>query len=154
MINEQGQAKVVEFNCRFGDPETQPVMLRLQSDLVALVQAALAGELDKTEADWDARPSIGVVMAAGGYPASYAKGDAISGLNDVADDVKVFHAGTKEQDGAVVTNGGRVLCVTALGDSVAAAQAYCYENLKKIDWDKVYYRTDIAYRAVEREQQG
>lgn len=154
MINEQGQAKVVEFNCRFGDPETQPVMMRLQSDLVALVQSALAGELNASEAQWDARPSIGVVMAAGGYPESYAKGDAISGLNDVADDVKVFHAGTQEKDGAVVTNGGRVLCVTALGDSVAAAQAYCYQNLDKITWDKVYYRTDIAYRAVEREQKG
>lgn len=152
MIDEAGQAKVVEFNCRFGDPETQPVMLRLRSDLVSLVQSALDGTLSSTEAEWDPRPAIGVVMAAGGYPESYSKGDEITGFDAVDADVKVFHAGTKEHNGAVVTNGGRVLCVTAMGDTVAQAQTHCYNNLHKISWDKAYYRNDIAYRAIAREQ--
>jgi phosphoribosylamine--glycine ligase len=152
MIGRDGIPKVLEFNCRFGDPETQPVMLRLQSDLVALIEAALDGELDAVEAEWDARPALGVVMAAGGYPGSYNKGDVIDGLpvDDVAD-TKVFHAGTTLYDGKVVTSGGRVLCVTALGHSVREAQRRAYDIVKLIRWDGAQYRTDIGYRAIARE---
>ena len=153
MIDGDGQPKVIEYNCRFGDPETQPIMMRLRSDLAALGLAAIDGKLDQVEADWDPRPTLGVVMAAGGYPDSYDKGDAISGLDDAdSDTVKVFHAGTAEKDGQVVTNGGRVLCVTALGDSVADAQRHAYEGVAKITWRGAYHRTDIGYRAVAREQ--
>lgn len=153
MIDDDGVAKVVEFNCRFGDPETQPIMLRLQSDLAELCLAALEKRLDKTTADWDPRAAIGVVMAAGGYPDDYRKGDVIHGLESVeADLAKVFHAGTRQQDKDVVTNGGRVLCVTALGDSVLEAQQKAYQGVAKINWQDAYYRTDIAYRAVAREQ--
>ncbi len=153
MIGDDGQPKVIEYNCRFGDPETQPIMMRLRSDLAALCLAALDGQLDRIEADWDPRPTLGVVMAAGGYPDGYDKGDAISGLDDAdSDTVKVFHAGTAEQGGQVVTNGGRVLCVTALGDSVADAQRRAYEAVAKITWRDAYHRTDIGYRAVAREQ--
>jgi len=152
MISPDGDVNVVEFNCRFGDPEAQPVMMRLQSDLPQLCLAAMERKLDSCTAEWDSRCAVGVVLAAGGYPLSYNKGDAISGLDSAdGDDQKIFHAGTKLADGQVVTNGGRVLCATALGDSVSAAQASAYELVNKIDWDKVYYRTDIAHRAIERE---
>ena len=153
MIDNEGAPRVVEYNCRFGDPETQPIMMRLQSDLVTLCNAALDGELDKQTAEWDSRAAVGVVMAAGGYPASYRKGDEISGL-DVADTdtAKVFHAGTALNDGKVVTAGGRVLCATALGNSVAEAQKTAYDAVAKVQWQDAYYRTDIAYRAVAREQ--
>lgn len=153
MIDKQGNPKVIEFNCRFGDPETQPIMLRLQSDLVELCLAACDGKLDKTTSKWDERPSLGVVMAAGGYPADYRNGDVIHGLplEEVANG-KVFHAGTKlREDDMVVTNGGRVLCVTALGDTVAQAQQRAYELMKDIHWDGSFSRSDIGYRAIERE---
>jgi len=153
MIAADGTPKVLEYNCRFGDPETQPIMLRLKSDLVELIEAALDGKLDSASAEWDPRASLGVVMAAGGYPDSYAKGREIHGLDNVdSDTVKVFHAGTANKDGAVVTSGGRVLCVTALGDTVSQAQQRAYEAVKKISWEEAYYRTDIGYRAVAREQ--
>ena len=153
MIGTDGAPKVIEFNCRFGDPETQPIMMRLQSDLTSLCLAALDGKLDTVEAVWDPRPALGVVMAAGGYPEDYRKGDRIDGLDGVdADDLKVFHAGTREQDGRVLTHGGRVLCVTALGASVAAAQARAYQGLAGIHWADCQYRRDIGYRAVAREQ--
>jgi len=153
MIDATGTPRVLECNCRFGDPETQPVMLRLRSDLVALIDAALDGELDTVSAEWDPRPALGVVMAAGGYPGSYNKGDAIDGLPaQESDDRKVFHAGTALQDGQVVTSGGRVLCVTALGASVAEAQRRAYEVVGQIRWNGAQYRHDIGYRAIAREQ--
>jgi phosphoribosylamine--glycine ligase len=153
MIDKAGNPKVIEFNCRFGDPETQPVMLRLQSSLVLLVEAALAQALDKVEAQWDPRPSLGVVLAAGGYPGDYAKGAVITGLEAAASlEGKVFHAGTALVDGQVVTAGGRVLCATALGRSVADAQAQAYELADKIDWAGCFYRDDIGYRAIARER--
>jgi phosphoribosylamine--glycine ligase len=153
MIDAHGNPKVIEFNCRLGDPETQPLMLRLQSDLVSLVEAALDGELDAIEAEWDPRPSLGVVMAAGGYPGSYNKGDVIEGLPaNEETDRKVFHAGTMLKDGAVVTSGGRVLCVTALGATVSEAQGRAYEVVKQIRWNGAQYRTDIGYRAIAREK--
>jgi phosphoribosylamine--glycine ligase len=152
MISPEGDVNVVEFNCRFGDPEAQPVMMRLQSDLPQLCLAAIERKLDQCTADWDPRCAVGVVLAAGGYPLDYNKGDEIHGLDRAtADNQKVFHAGTKLSDGKVVTNGGRVLCATALGETVSAAQASAYELVKQIDWNKVYYRTDIAHRAIERE---
>ncbi|WP_042858274.1 phosphoribosylamine--glycine ligase [Dickeya sp. NCPPB 3274] len=155
MISPDGQPKVIEFNCRFGDPETQPIMLRLKSDLVELCLAACDGKLDEKTSDWDARPSLGVVLAAGGYPADYRNGDVISGLptQDAADG-KVFHAGTKLNGDDVVTNGGRVLCVTALGHSVAEAQQRAYELAKPISWEGSFCRSDIGYRAIAREQQA
>jgi len=153
MISEDGAPKVIEYNCRFGDPETQPIMMRLKSDLVDHCLQALDGKLDSAKADWDERTSIGVVLAAGGYPDDYNKGDVISGL-DSADNVttKIFHAGTAEKDGQVVTNGGRVLCVCALGDSVTDAQAKAYEVVNKVSWKDVYFRTDIGHRAIAREK--
>ncbi len=154
MITPEGQPKVVEFNCRFGDPEAQPVMMRLQSDLVSLCQAALDTRLDEASIEFDPRPALGVVLAAGGYPTTYAKGKIISGLDSQMDSQsKVFHAGTATQDGNIVTNGGRVLCATALGSSVSDAQKSAYALVEQISWDDVYYRTDIAYRAIAREQQ-
>ena len=153
MIDNDGVPKVLEFNCRFGDPETQPIMMRLKSDLVELCEAGVAGKLDSVTTEWDPRSSMGVVLAAGGYPFDYNKGDAISGLEGFgAEDLKVFHAGTKDIDGNVTTNGGRVLCVVGLGDSVTAAQARAYEGVKQISWDNVYYRDDIGHRAIAREQ--
>lgn len=154
MIDASGAPKVIEYNCRFGDPETQPIMLRLQSDLVALCLAALKGDLDKVTADWDERASIGVVLAAGGYPGDYNKGDVISGLpTEEVSGEKVFHAGTTNKDGKVVTNGGRVLCATALGKTVSEAQQRAYELAAKIQWDGVFYRKDIGYRAIARERE-
>jgi phosphoribosylamine--glycine ligase len=153
MIAADGSLKVLEYNCRFGDPETQPVMLRLRSDLVDLVEAALDGRLDRITAEWDARAALGVVMAAGGYPGSYNKGDVIAGLpisNET--DRMVFHAGTSLKDGQVVTSGGRVLCVTALGETVGVAQRRAYEIVKQIRWSGAQYRTDIGYRAIARER--
>ena len=155
MIMADGTPKVIEYNCRFGDPETQPIMLRLQSDLVALCLKACDGELEGIEIDFDSRAAVGVVLAAGGYPADYAKGDVISGLDAAAKlEGKVFHAGTALQDGEVVTSGGRVLCATALGNSVTEAQQQAYQLVKAIDWKDVYFRNDIAYRAMAREQAG
>jgi phosphoribosylamine--glycine ligase len=154
MMAPDGTPRVLEYNCRFGDPETQPIMMRLRSDLVGLCEAALDGRLDNEQAAWDPRPALGVVLAAGGYPGDYAKGLPIAGLDDGDDDtVKVFHAGTRLDGGRVVTAGGRVLCVTALGDTVADAQARAYARCRGLCWDDVYYRTDIGYRAVRREQQ-
>jgi phosphoribosylamine--glycine ligase len=150
MIGADGVPKVLEFNCRFGDPETQPVMMRLKSDLVDLIEAALAGRLDQIGAEWDARAALGVVMAAGGYPGTYRQGDMIEGLPSDAADAKVFHAGTTLKDGKVVTSGGRVLCVTALGANVAAAQQRAYETLKTIRWNGAQYRSDIGFRAIRR----
>ena len=151
MITADGKSRVLEYNVRFGDPETQPIMLRLKSDLPELCLAATEGKLDQCTIDWDPRCSLGVVLAAGGYPDSYRKGDLISGLDGLDNDTrKVFHAGTTEQNGQVVTNGGRVLCACALGDSVAEAQQAAYELVKHINWDNVYYRTDIGYRAINR----
>ena len=153
MIAADGTPKVIEYNCRFGDPETQPIMLRLKSSIVELCNAALDQKLDQTSADWDSRCAVGVVLAAGGYPGDYGKGDVISLPAEVAEGTKVFHAGTAQKDGDIVTNGGRVLCATAMGNSVTEAQQRAYELVKQIDWNGVYYRDDIAYRAIAREQQ-
>jgi phosphoribosylamine--glycine ligase len=153
MIDKAGKPKVIEFNCRFGDPETQPIMCRLESSLVLLVEAALAKALDKVEATWDPRPTVGVVIAAGGYPADYAKGDVIEGLNDAAQlEGKVFHAGTALKDGQIVTAGGRVLCATAIGRTVEEAQQQAYRLAEKIRWNGSFYRNDIGYRAIARER--
>ncbi|WP_070884613.1 phosphoribosylamine--glycine ligase [Pseudomonas argentinensis] len=153
MIDKAGAPKVIEFNCRFGDPETQPIMVRLESSLVLLVEAALAKALDKVEATWDPRPTVGVVLAAGGYPGDYAKGDVIEGLDDAAQlEGKVFHAGTALQDDQVVTAGGRVLCATAIGASVADAQRQAYRLAAKIHWKGMFHRNDIGYRAIARER--
>ena len=156
MIMADGTPKVIEYNCRFGDPETQPILLRLQSDLVSHCMAALEGTLNQQIAQWDPRPAIGVVLAAGGYPGSYRGGDVISGLSHITEskDQKVFHAGTAMVDGNVVTSGGRVLCATAMGDTVSAAQVSAYEVAANIKWDDVYLRNDIGWRAIIREQNG
>lgn len=147
MIAPDGSAKVLEFNCRLGDPETQPLLSRLQSDLYDLLSAAVDGQLDTVEPSWDSRAALGVVMASGGYPGSYRKGDVISGLEAV-EGAKVFHAGTAETGDDIVTSGGRVLCVTALGDDVAAAQQAAYAGVEQISWDDVMFRRDIGYRAI------
>jgi phosphoribosylamine--glycine ligase len=154
MIDATGAPKVIEYNCRFGDPETQPIMLRMKSDMVAHCLAALEGKLDSEIADWDERASMGVVLAAGGYPASYRKGDVIALPESDGDNRKVFHAGTKlsgDGKGEVLTAGGRVLCATALGESVSQAQQSAYELAAQISWDDMFYRKDIGYRAVARE---
>ena len=153
MIDKQGNPKVIEFNCRFGDPETQPIMMRMQSDLVELCLAAVEGKLNTVKSKWDPRPALGVVLAAGGYPGDYNTKDVILGLSAETDkDCKIFHAGTSLENGQVYTNGGRVLCVTALGNTVSDAQQYAYEQLKNIYWHGCYYRHDIGYRAIEREK--
>ncbi len=156
MIDQSGAPRVVEYNCRFGDPETQPIMMRLQSDLIELCEAALDKKLDTVTAEWDPRAAIGVVLAAGGYPDAYQKGSVISGLESAdSADTKVFHAGTAlDENGNVVTAGGRVLCATALGNTVAEAQAKAYQTAELISWDGSFYRTDIGYRAVAREQEN
>ncbi|WP_276894256.1 phosphoribosylamine--glycine ligase [Frischella perrara] len=152
MIDQQGNPKVIEFNCRFGDPETQPIMMRLQSDLVELCLAAVNGKLDSIQSKWDPRPALGVVMAANGYPGKYTTHDEIHGLPlNSTPDSKVFHAGTVLENGKVYTHGGRVLCVTALGNSVLQAQQHAYALLKPIHWHGCFYRHDIGYRAIERE---
>lgn len=153
MIDKDGIPKVLEYNCRFGDPETQPIMMRLKSDLTELCNAAIDGKLDQVSAEWDERISLGVVLAAGGYPASYNKGDVITGLPETdSENEKVFHAGTAMKDGNVVTAGGRVLCAVALGNTFKEAQQNAYALTEKIKWKDVYYRTDIGYRAIAREQ--
>ncbi|HFG1570478.1 TPA: phosphoribosylamine--glycine ligase [Vibrio cholerae] len=153
MIDSTGAPKVIEYNCRFGDPETQPIMMRLQSDLVELCQAAIAGKLDQVESKWDRRASIGVVLAAGGYPGDYTKGEVISGLpTQESAGQKVFHAGTETQGDQVVTNGGRVLCATALGNTVLEAQQRAYQLADQIHWNGMFCRRDIGYRAIAREQ--
>ena len=157
MIMADGTPKVIEYNCRFGDPETQPIMLRMQSDLVEHCLSALEGQLDTQETLWDTRPSLGVVLAAGGYPASYRKGDVISGLgtqleSDGKITQKVFHAGTVEKEGEICTHGGRVLCATALGNTVLDAQQQAYKLASTISWDGMFFRNDIAWRAILREQ--
>ncbi len=152
MIDADGTPKVIEYNCRFGDPETQPIMLRLQSDIVELCLSACAGNLDTATIQFDPRPAVGVVLAAGGYPASYNKGDVITGIPKATENAKTFHAGTKLVDGNVVTSGGRVLCATAMGATVTEAQKAAYQAVKQINWNGVEFRTDIAYKAIEREQ--
>ncbi len=153
MIAADGTPNVIEYNCRFGDPETQPIMLRMQSDLTAHCLAAIEGRLDTEQTKWDPRASLGVVLAAGGYPSSYRKGDVISGLPQVeTEGEKVFHAGTASKGDAVTTSGGRVLCATALGTSVAEAQQRAYALAQQVAWKDSFYRTDIGYRAVAREQ--
>jgi phosphoribosylamine--glycine ligase (EC 6.3.4.13) len=154
MIDKSGAPKVIEFNCRFGDPETQPIMCRLESSLILLIEAAQAKALNKVEATWDPRPTLGVVLAAGGYPGDYAKGDVIDGLDEAAAlDGKVFHAGTAlDAEGRVVTAGGRVLCATAIGESVEQAQQQAYRLAEKIRWNGMFYRKDIGYRAIARER--
>jgi phosphoribosylamine--glycine ligase len=156
MIDPQGNPKTLEFNCRFGDPETQPIMMRLQSDLIELVQAALACTLDNTTAQWDQRIALGVVMAAANYPDEPQKGDVITGIHDAdATGAKVFQAGTANNaQGELVTHGGRVLCVTALGDTTAQAQQAAYTALSKVHFNGAFNRTDIGYRAILREQQA
>jgi phosphoribosylamine--glycine ligase len=152
MVAPDGTPNVLEFNCRLGDPETQPILMRLKSDLTTLCEAALAGKLDTVTAEWDSRASLGVVMAAAGYPENVRKGDPIEGLDRAAKlPGKVFHAGTRLQDGKVVTNGGRVLCAVALGETVRAAQRNAYALLEPIRWHGVQYRCDIGFRAVARE---
>ncbi|MGO1499733.1 MAG: phosphoribosylamine--glycine ligase [Marinobacter sp.] len=152
MIDPSGASKVIEFNCRFGDPETQPILLRMKSDIVELCQAAIDGKLDQCSSDWDERAAVGIVLAAGGYPESYNKGDIISGLPETdTEGEKAFHAGTTLNNGQVVTSGGRVLCATALGNTVTEAQQRAYLLAKKIQWDGAFYRNDIAYRAIARE---
>ena len=150
MIGEDETPRVVEFNCRLGDPETQPILMRLKSDLFELIEHAIDGTLDRVEVEWDRRAALGVVMAAAGYPDSPRKGDAITGLSHDAKDVHVFHAGTVEKDGKVVTNGGRVLCVTALGDKVKIAAERAYEVVEKIRFDGMQFRRDIGHRAFSR----
>ncbi|MGQ1888690.1 phosphoribosylamine--glycine ligase [Serratia marcescens] len=151
MISADGQPKVIEFNCRFGDPETQPIMLRLRSDLVELCLAGAEGRLNEKSSDWDERPALGVVLAAGGYPGDYRNGEVIQGLpQQESADGKVFHAGTRLQSDDVVTSGGRVLCVTALGDTVAQAQQRAYQLAEGIQWPGSFCRKDIGYRAIAR----
>jgi phosphoribosylamine--glycine ligase len=152
MVAPDGTPNVLEFNCRFGDPETQPVLSRLKSDMTVLCEAALAGKLDSVKAEWDPRAALGVVMAAEGYPDSVRKGDAIEGLDRAAKlPGKVFHAGTRLEKGKVVTNGGRVLCAVGLGDRVAEAQRAAYLLADSVRWIGVQYRRDIGYRAIARE---
>jgi len=151
MIMPDGGPKVIEYNCRFGDPEAQPVLMRLNTDLVMLCERALAGDLAEVTLSWDERTALGVVIAAGGYPASYRKGDVIEGLDTFIDpNIKAFHAGTRLEEGVALTNGGRVLCVVGLGDDVAAAQQAAYAGVAQVDWPDRYYRHDIGHRAIDR----
>ena len=151
MITPQGEPKVLEYNCRCGDPETQPIMLRLQSDLVALCLAALDGRLDNAQAQWAPQTALGVVLAAGGYPEHYEKGKVISFPQSFPPELKIFHAGTARQNGNIVTNGGRVLCVCALGETIAQAQQKAYQTVKQIHWEGMFYRADIGYRGLRAE---
>jgi phosphoribosylamine--glycine ligase len=150
MIGKDGSVKTVEFNCRMGDPETQPIMMRLKTDLLLLLEHAVAGKLDQIEAEWDRRVALGVVLAAANYPGTPRQGDVISGLALARDDAHIFHAGTVDQDGKVVTAGGRVLCVTALGDNVRQAQKNAYDVLVGVHFDGMQYRRDIGHRAITR----
>ncbi len=152
MITANGTPKALEFNCRFGDPETQPILFRLKSDIVLLCKQALDGNLNNASVEWDERAAVGVVMAAAGYPGNVSKGDVISGLQTNSDEnVKVFHAGTALENEEIITVGGRVLCVTALGIDVTTAQQLAYKTVNKINWKGMYFRKDIGYRAIERE---
>jgi phosphoribosylamine--glycine ligase len=148
MIDPGGNPRVLEFNCRLGDPETQPILLRLKSDLFSLIEGAMEGKLDQLNADWDRRPALGVVIAASGYPESPKKGDAITGLPAPEEGLRVFHSGTEAKDGATVTNGGRVLCVTALGETIKLAQLRAYDAVSSVRFDGMQYRHDIGHRAV------
>jgi phosphoribosylamine---glycine ligase len=150
MIDRAGNPKALEFNCRLGDPETQPIMLRLKSDLLGLLERALAGNLSRVEAEWDRRAALGVVIAAHGYPDDPRKGDGITGIPAPADDCRVFHAGTRAEGKALLTSGGRVLCVTALGDSVKMARTRAYEAVERIRFEGMQYRKDIGHRAIKR----
>ena len=150
MIDPDGQPSVVEFNCRFGDPEAQPVLMRLRSDFAALCLQAARGELATAPLDWDPRPALGVVLAAAGYPGDYPRGEIIRGLDAETPHAKVFHAGTAERAGEVVTNGGRVLCVVGLGDDLAAAADAAYQRAARLGWDHVHYRRDIGFRTINR----
>ena len=150
MIDEEGQPSVIEYNCRFGDPETQPIMSRLQTELVGLMDAAIDGRLDEAEISFDPRVALTVVMASGGYPGSYENGKVITGLNEV-EGAKVFHAGTLMKEGEVVTNGGRVLGVTALGSSALEANENAYAAINQLSFEGAEFRTDIGYRAIARE---
>ena len=152
MISKNNEIKVLEFNCRFGDPETQPIMMRLKSDLADICNKACEGKLENQTLDWDSRKAVGIVMAAKGYPNDYKKGEKIKNLPIEHDGFKVFHAGTEYVDGDIKSNGGRVLCITALGDSVQSAQKKAYSKLSSIKWDDSFYREDIGYRAIEREK--
>ena len=153
MVHPDGTPNVLEYNCRFGDPETQPIMMRMRSDLVALCEAALDGRLDAVQAEWDPRAALGVVLAAGGYPEAVRKGDVIAGLDAAAKlPGKVFHAGTQTRGNDIVTNGGRVLCAVGLGDSVSAAQTQAYALVDRISWTGMQCRRDIGFRAIAREQ--
>jgi phosphoribosylamine---glycine ligase len=148
MIDAGGNLRVLEFNCRLGDPETQPILLRLKSDLFELIEGAVDGKLDQLKADWDRRPALGVVIAASGYPDSPRKGDTVTGIPAPEEDLRVFHSGTTLKDGTSVTSGGRVLCVTALGDTIKVAQRRVYEAVERIRFDGMQYRRDIGFRAV------
>jgi phosphoribosylamine--glycine ligase len=150
MIDAAGNPKTLEFNCRLGDPETQPILVRLKSDLLELIERALDGSLDRAETQWDRRCALGVVLAAANYPEEPRKGDRITGIPAPSDDCRVFHAGTKLESGAVVTNGGRVLCVTALGDSLRMARTRAYETIERIRFDGMQYRKDIGHRALKK----
>ena len=151
MIDADGNPRVIEFNCRFGDPETQPIMMRLKSDLGDLCSAAIRGVLNDSSVEWDPRPALGVVLAAGGYPGNYDKGHAIHGLlTDQPKHTKIFHAGTAQKDDQVVTSGGRVLCVTALGDTIQDARENAYNSVDTIQWQDMLYRRDIGWRAIDR----
>ena len=153
MIMPDGTPKVIEFNCRMGDPETQPIMVRLQSDLVSICSSTLRGTLGEQSSSWDSRASLGVVMAAGGYPESYARGKAITGLDEASGEArKVFHAGTSENGDGIVTSGGRVLCVVGLGDNVESAAREAYSGVNRIGWEDAYFRRDIGHRAISRER--
>jgi phosphoribosylamine--glycine ligase len=149
MIARTGELKVLEFNCRMGDPETQPILLRLKSDLVTLMEHAVEGKLDRAEAEWDPRVALGVVLASEGYPDAPRKGDVIEGVPKPGEDYRVFHAGTAMEDGHVVVSGGRVLCVTALGHNVRTAQKRAYEIVSRIRYNGMQYRRDIGHRALQ-----
>jgi phosphoribosylamine--glycine ligase len=150
MIDASGNPKALEFNCRMGDPETQPIILRLKSDLLDMVESAILGKLDRVAPEWDRRAALGVVLAAHGYPEEPRKGDRIEGLPKPAPDCHVFHAGTQLDGKVVTTSGGRVLCVTALGDSVRMARTRAYETVERIRFDGMQYRKDIGHRALKK----
>ncbi|MDR2789306.1 MAG: phosphoribosylamine--glycine ligase [Candidatus Accumulibacter sp.] len=152
MIGRDGSVRVVEFNCRLGDPETQPIMMRMKSDLLSLIEHAIAGRLDQVEAEWDRRAALGVVLAAANYPGAPRTGDVISGLPKESEDIRVFHAGTAERDGRIVTAGGRALCVTALGENVRQAQKLVYDTIAGIHFDGMQFRRDIGYRAISEDR--
>jgi phosphoribosylamine--glycine ligase len=148
MIGTDGTPYVLEFNCRLGDPETQPIMMRLASDLPSLCEAAVGGQLAECEAVWDPRPALGVVMAAGGYPGDYRKGDPIGGLDQDREGTKVFHAGTATSSRGTVTAGGRVLCVCAIAEDISRARTLAYDRVATIGWAGAFYRHDIGHRAL------